>query len=418
MSGNADLTKITALELTGAAGQEIAVANLYVGHTYSDDKDTTCEGCDNVREIFVDPLTVPEVNFKYEVIDSVEGSLHTIKSIAPGTNIYQNYAHYFKLPKTLNTVGGQYVEFDLYMSAENDQSFSLWVSSNRESGNPRGKYTIPAGLKVGWNHIVIDVTKTAATSGSGYAFDGYELRHPYFEGTPFSSNHATGGDLKVANIAVTYDFSTIPPEINNVYETLDSAEGIIHSINDIAPGKNIYQNYTHNFRLPKTLNTVGGQYVEFDIYVSADTDQSFSFWVSSYRDSAKLRGRYTIPAGLKKGWNHIVLDASKPSGTYGSGYEFDGYEFAYPFFEHAPYSANHPTGGSIKIANIAVTYKVEDTFVSGDLSGDGEIDMIDLIAMKNAVLDASYNRVADVDADGDVDAIDLAIVRKTIWEQF
>ena len=74
--------------------------------------------------------------------------------------------------------------------------------------------------------------------------------------------------------------------------------------------------------------------------------------------------------------------------------------------------------GFMPVLNGDGTYGVAEAFVAGDLNGDEAIDMIDLIAMKNAVLDGSYNHVADVDVDGDVDAIDLAIVRKTIWEQF
>ena len=456
MVGSAELTNIVAVELTGAAGTDFAVANLFAGHTYTDDEDTTCEGCDNVRELFVDPMTVPESNFKYEVLDSVEGSLHTIKGITPGTNIYQNYAHYFMLPKTLNTVGGQYVEFDLYVSADTDNSFYFWVSNSRESGYPRGRYTIPAGLTSGWNHIVIYALSGYIVSGSGYNFDGYPLSYPFFEGTPYSSNHPTGGDFKVANIAVTYDKSTLVPAMNNVYTTVDSIEGNIHAIKNITPGTNIYQNYTHYFMLSKTLNTVGGQYIEFDLCVSKDTDNSFYFWVSNKRESGYPRGRYTIPAGLKAGWNHIVIDALSGYIASGSGYNFDGYELSYPFFEGTPYSSNHPTGGDIVIANLAVTKHtciegapvdngdgthsifcivdgellstVEHEFIDGtclcgalepadtigDFNDDGIIDIRDLVCLKKilAGIDVTTDSKSDVNSDGKTDATDLVVFVK------
>ena len=145
---------------------------------------------------------VPELNNTYATVDVIEGVNHTIANMQPGVKIYQNYTHYFKLPRALSTTGGEYIEFDVFFSTAPDQAFTFWVSDNRESGNPRARYTVEV-LEAGWTHVVINALSGYATSGSGYNFQGYNFSFPFLEHSPYSENHATGGTMKIANLSVT-----------------------------------------------------------------------------------------------------------------------------------------------------------------------------------------------------------------------
>ena len=316
----------------------------------------------NVCAVKEPDVPVPGMSNTYDTVDSVEGVQHTMV-LTPGENVYTAGKGYFRLDKALDTSSGDHIEMDVYASVATDHSMNFWVSSDRESAAVRGKYSFPK-LNAGWNHIVIDAVNPESINGS-YSFTNYEFDYPFFEGTPYDSSNATGGKIIVANVAVTQDPSALVPAINNTYSTMDSIEGVVHTMK-LSAGENPYPSKGY-FRLSKTLDTSEGDQIEMDIYVSADMDKASSIWVSSNRESASARGRYSIPK-LNAGWNHIVINTGSTISTSGS-YTFKNYEFKYPFFESSFFSASHPTGGTVKVANISVTKQtpeINNTYITKD----------------------------------------------------
>ena len=46
-------------------------------------------------------------------------------------------------------------------------------------------------------------------------------------------------------------------------------------------------------------------------------------------------------------------------------------------------------------------------FVSGDVNGDGEVDILDVIITVNFILSGEYNYFADLNSDGAVNVVDI-----------
>ena len=55
---------------------------------------------------------------------------------------------------------------------------------------------------------------------------------------------------------------------------------------------------------------------------------------------------------------------------------------------------------------------VQPDIVSGDVNGDGSIDIRDLIAMKKLAADNGYSETADLNGDGNLNADDIAQMKK------
>ena len=51
---------------------------------------------------------------------------------------------------------------------------------------------------------------------------------------------------------------------------------------------------------------------------------------------------------------------------------------------------------------------------SGDLNGDGVIDILDIIALVNMILNGSYSPIADINEDGVINILDVIIYKNII----
>jgi len=57
---------------------------------------------------------------------------------------------------------------------------------------------------------------------------------------------------------------------------------------------------------------------------------------------------------------------------------------------------------------------VNDSGIQGDLNGDGVIDILDIIALVNMILNGEYSIVADLNEDGVVNILDIIIYKNII----
>ena len=48
--------------------------------------------------------------------------------------------------------------------------------------------------------------------------------------------------------------------------------------------------------------------------------------------------------------------------------------------------------------------------LSGDLGGDGIVNVLDVVAMVNLVLNSGYNEVADMNGDGSLNVLDVVLL--------
>ena len=228
-----------------------------------------------------------------------------------------------------------------------------------------------------WREVAVDLTNSGVTLDS---VKGITIEFFSPAGATVNIDDFT---LSRSVLPIGNQMSVIP-DLNNVYNTVDYIPGVQHTI-ELSAGENAYPSKGY-FRLSKTLNTLNAEYIEMDIYATAATDLTPSFWVSNDRESASVRGKYTIPQ-LSAGWNHIVINTATPISANGS-YTFSGYNFVYPFIEGGFYSPSHPTGGTVRIANISVTRNLvaptdimsdntafmSETLKSVTLSNDGAYD--------------------------------------------
>lgn len=83
-----------------------------------------------------------------------------------------------------------------------------------------------------------------------------------------------------------------------------------------------------------------------------------------------------------------------------------------------------PEGGASKYAQTAgwnKFYKIKNGksgVILGDINNDGDIDALDLKALRTAVLKKTYSLGADINGDGDVDALDLKKMRQVILRTY
>ena len=57
---------------------------------------------------------------------------------------------------------------------------------------------------------------------------------------------------------------------------------------------------------------------------------------------------------------------------------------------------------------------VNESGIQGDLNGDGVIDILDIIALVNMILNGEYSIVADLNEDGVVNILDIIIYKNII----
>ena len=64
-------------------------------------------------------------------------------------------------------------------------------------------------------------------------------------------------------------------------------------------------------------------------------------------------------------------------------------------------------------------YNSKELSALGDLNGDSEVDLLDLIRLKKYVSSSNTNiteGTGDLDKDGEIDSVDIAIMRKSLLD--
>ena len=54
--------------------------------------------------------------------------------------------------------------------------------------------------------------------------------------------------------------------------------------------------------------------------------------------------------------------------------------------------------------------------IQGNLNGDGVIDILDIIALVNMILNGGYSIIADLNEDGVINILDIIIYKNTIQD--
>ena len=329
-----DLTKITAVKLTGIAGTELDIANLYVGHIYTDRGDTTCNGCDHEREKLddLDPYVIPEM-IQSEGMLVIKEGVKDSGTYGSAKNIWEPNIDF---GENRNLSGYDYFEFDYYVeNLENLKQLASRLYLNfvdRSGGNQTNIDFLDLLTKDGWNHV--KVPKSAANNLS--TFSG--VRFIRFRITKNSDVTVGLEDMfKTANLCATLKGEfTVPNEIvNSIPELPSNIDSILlddYFAAEYGMGISLQYLLTGSKAVVKRVNPAvdmsKSDFIEFDIYVS-DVEKlkaydEYSLYVSLYtveNGIPEYRADYTFLDQIKgEGWNHIKVDkkSAKSRGAAGS----------------------------------------------------------------------------------------------------
>lgn len=329
-----DLTKITAVKLTGIAGTELDIANLYVGHIYTDRGDTTCNGCDHEREKLddLDPYVIPEM-IQSEGMLVIKEGVKDSGTYGSAKNIWEPNIDF---GENRNLSGYDYFEFDYYVeNLENLKQLASRLYLNfvdRSGGNQTNIDFLDLLTKDGWNHV--KVPKSAANNLS--TFSG--VRFIRFRITKNSDATVGLEDMfKTANLCATLKGEfTVPDEIvNSIPELPSNIDSILlddYFAAEYGMGISLQYLLTGSRAVVKRVNPAvdmsKSDFIEFDIYVS-DVEKlkaydEYSLYVSLYtveNGAPEYRADYAFIDQIKgKGWNHIKVDkkSAKSRGAAGS----------------------------------------------------------------------------------------------------
>ena len=165
-------------------------------------------------------------------------------------------------------------------------------------------------------------------------------------------------------------------------------------------------------------------YFEFDFYIN-DYDEvkrlsglgySFAMWIAS-DPSNRFASRCSFGISdmiTKTGWNHIRVKLSDIT------YKEDGFSFANMYYFYI--TCNNAAGERCDTSLYVKLSNFSHTVHAGDINGDGNINVLDLIRYKKVMLSDTedYDALAlDVDRSGKAEhAADFISLRKLLFELF
>ncbi len=325
VSSDYDPTAVSGIVIKGAKGGYIRLTNIAL-----------------TREA---PLA--EDTYENELIDYSETITEKTWAGSQEGDIYSSNNNqdrlFISLGKTIDITEADSVEFDIYVSAKM-QDLTMWICNDFDATG-RIAYIVPfSGAKIGWNHFVINLSAFSATDGD---MDKTNWTGIFFGGDP----NAAGVELtvKLTNIGA----SKTCPDMHNTYIPVDDhpLEGVqsVGTSTTVPAGADLYPTY-QMWKQGFNMDVSKAEYIELDIYVSNDTENTLSMWTAT--DGAADRGRYTIPI-LKKGWNHVVIDLALDLAWSNGSWSKDTFKtWSGFFFQGTPSQTSEVT---FKFANIAVT---------------------------------------------------------------
>ena len=281
-------------------------------------------------------IVVPEMTNNYNVIDSRLGVNASRYEVKAGAQLFNSTNGSFE---AMDASKAEYVEFDIYVTAETTNYIWFWMVSNENVASVTnnddfngGAWKIPAGLDIGWNHVALDITSCTRTRGDYDKTNFTDFRAIALEGVPVTSEMY---DIVVANVAVTTSVEP-PPKFESENIVIDVAEEMHVNAPNLKAGAILWNYYNDTF---SAMDASKADYLEVDIYVSAPTENYMWFWMASNENIKEITnnddingGAWKIPAGLEIGWNHVVIDITSCTRTRGD-YNKETFELDdFPFF--------------------------------------------------------------------------------------
>ena len=276
-----------------------------------------------------------------------------------------------------------YVEYDVYVrSNDNVLKYGLMFkddkgnvatfadTQNRKSVSELGK----------WEHVVVPV--------SDFTNNGITVKTAYIG--------ATYNTVKIVNLAFT-KFAV--PEENNTYTFVAKANP-----NAIQQSGNV-GSYVENW----PIDASAAEYLEFDVFAESSNSTATLGDVLLYGEGTTkgwlLKAVGTVEANK---WVHIVMPISEFSFHLKEA-KYAGYTVDMSKFSNMTIGIGNCD--LISVANINFTKEAPD-IIWGDANGDGEVSLIDLVALKKAVANEQKLANCDFDDDGELTSEDIICIRK------
>lgn len=209
----------------------------------------------------------------------------------------------------------RYMEFDLVANVAN-ASFNIWLSTAYGDSPARRRFEIE--VKEGTQHVVVDLTKHISEYATADApWKWSEVKTLFLQ----TFTITTDIDYKFYNVAFTTNEPPTPSMKNNcdnvvwsskgvgITRNYDRGDGTVWGTTGVASWNDVFIEEFIDGGAGIAAGSVDAsqaQYIEFDIYVSADMP-AMSFWISSNTSTNSGRARSTIPA-TTAGWNHIAIN--------------------------------------------------------------------------------------------------------------
>lgn len=265
---------------------------------------------------------------------------------------------YINSGNSIDITNAKYFEFDLSASVATS-NFYIWLSTSSGDMAARKRYNA-GGLKVGNNHVVIDLSKWIniyQTESSQW--NTANIKSIFLE--PFTPT--VDYSYKFSNFAFTTDDNPNSGSPADVPDAVYQNSEIIATRDiDLAGSKNNttderyfdWNTYCTAFAdmMSNPLNITEANYIEFDYY--SDIDDSFSVTLGSLHTANGFQFYDNRSNGkqinVKAGWNHIVLS------TDGAYREADTSTLgSYNPESVTGFILRGPSAGYVRLTNVALT---------------------------------------------------------------
>lgn len=286
---------------------------------------------------------IAETTYENPIIDYSD-SLNFEKTWAAGvTDIYNVVANraFISLGKTIDITKAEFIEFDVYISAEMND-LNMWICNSYDApGRFRNTIKFSELTPGQWNHVVWDLTDIAYTEGT---MDKTRWTSVFFQGGPTADlDHEV--TFKVANLGCSKSY----PDMDTTHTLVAAAIDGVHKAATVPADTALYPTY-QMYGTFDAIDMANVDFIELDIYVSEPVAAGVKF--HTHTDGATLRGYWLLPA-LETGWNHVVLDKVEDYGGSNSGMTIDQLTSWSGFFFEGKLSTENEV--YIKVANVATT---------------------------------------------------------------
>lgn len=272
----------------------------------------------------------------------------------------------------------------------------------------------------------VSESKTAHNAYSDYTLHNstFKFTIPVYENMPESvCTKPTGdgspnnklGSLEISGVSLTPTFSPYTNDysaiVDNNVSSINISAGTLSGSASVSGLGNYSLNVGNNY-ITITVTSESGDSQDYNITVvrkaASSGDTSSEGFTTGYKldmDKKTISG-----IGVSTDVQAVMGNLTHGSGNYSKVLKTDGSERT----------------GSVATGDKLVTYSSEGSVISqfniviyGDVNGDSEIDILDIVRVKNYIvgtktLETSYLTAADTNHDGIVDILDIVAIKKNI----